>query len=318
MEEINCPLCGASHTKLLFKRPDYTHRISDVYFKVVRCVRCSFVYINPRPSESEIHAYYPNEFYDVHHSPEDTLAIKKEMLQAKLNKVDHLEPGRALDIGCGKGEFLHMMQQQEWKVSGVEFSSKPPNLFDIDIHYGDLDQAPFEPCSFDLITMWAVLEHVYRPVDMLKKVNSLLKNSGTAVILVPNFHSIPGRLMRHDDIPRHVNMFTKKTFKKIAALTGFGIQRFIFDNDVFSGSVRGVLNYLLKLASGERLDEIVKQNRMPGKWGEFSGNLNGRPSKIMQRLDRLDIRLTPIFDAVLCAIHFGFIMTVEMRKNRSV
>jgi SAM-dependent methyltransferase len=312
MEHVPCPLCGALQHKQLFKRPDYTHQATDEQFSIVRCLNCTFVFVNPRPSLSEINTYYPKEFYDVGVTAERLLNEKQSTLHARLRLLEGLPPGRLLDIGCQKGEFLYIMKQRGWEVHGVEFSKTPPNVFGLPIHYGVPENAPFEAESFDLITLWAVLEHVHDPISLLQTVKRFLKRTGRAFILVPNFDSIPARFMRQDDVPRHLLMFTKRTLRIASARAGLRVVRFVFGDDIFSGSTRGVLNYMWKLAHGERLEDIVAQNRSLARWDEFSNYLNGKKSDLMLRIDRLDIHFTPYLDRIVNLLGFGFIMTAEV------
>ena len=314
MEYIHCPLCEADDTKFLFTRKDFTHRVSDVEFIVVRCKKCGMVYLNPRPDQEEIHSYYPEEFYEIT-SKEELLRIKEQSLQAKYEMVKHIETGELLDVGCNKGEFLFFMHEKGWRVRGVEFSSKPPNVFNQNIFYGELEAAHFNDNSFDLVTLWAVLEHVNDPLGTLREINRILVPGGTLVALVTNFNSIPGRFLRHDDIPRHMNMFTRKTMSKMLQVAGLKASAFSFNQDIFDGSVRGMLNYLTKLSFGEKLASIVEQNRSRDRWYEFSSTLNGTESEFMKRIDALDMRITPFLNGVLDFLHLGFIMIVEAKKE---
>jgi SAM-dependent methyltransferase len=315
LELIPCPLCGHHEHRLVFERPDHTHQVGHESFRIVSCASCSFVFVNPRPTVRAIHAYYPHEFYQGGQSPADLLRDKKSTLDARMHLVSGLSVGRVLDVGCQKGEFLERMRQRGWEVVGVEFSSKPPNTFGLPIHYTVLKDAPLDPRSFDLITLWAVLEHVHDPVAVLKEVKRLLKPGGRALVLVPNFDSIPGRFLRHDDVPRHLLMFTRRTFRFAAQAAGLRVTRFVFSNDIFSGSTRGTLNYLWKLLHGERLAEIVAQNREPGRWREFSNTVRGRDSRLMLGIDRLDIRVAPVLDHLMDWLRLGFIMTAELEVS---
>jgi 2-polyprenyl-3-methyl-5-hydroxy-6-metoxy-1,4-benzoquinol methylase len=312
MEHVSCPLCGSSEYKILFARSDHTHGTTPEQFFVVRCRSCSFVFVNPRPSFSEIGSYYPREFYDTEKNAEQLLKDKEGTLDGRLALVGNLPPGRLLDIGCQKGEFMYVMSKRGWDVQGVEFSETPPNVFRLPIFCGRLEDASFAPESFDLITLWAILEHVHDPISLLKGVRRVLKPTGRSFILVPNFNSIPGRFMRHDDVPRHLLMFTKRTLRYAAALAGLRVKRYVFGDDIFSGSTRGVLNYLWKLAHGEPLEKIVAQNRTPGRWLEFASYLNGEENSLMLAVDRIDIRLTPYLDWLVNRVGFGFIMTAEV------
>lgn len=315
LEHVACPLCGSQDHRLVFTRRDHTHLVSDIKFHIVRCGGCGLVFVNPRPSVDAIHAYYPNDFYQVELNADELLAQKQQTLHARLKVMGNLSPGRILDVGCQKGEFLYFMRQRGWEPVGVEFSSKPPNVYNLPIHYTELKDAPLSAGSFDVITLWAVLEHIHEPVQVLREVSRLLKPGGRAFVLVPNFNSIPAQFMRHDDVPRHLIMFTPRTLGRAAGLAGMDIRRVAFGDDIFSGHTRGVLNYAWKLARGESIEEIVAQNREPGRWREFSEMIRGRPNRIMRLVDRLDQKVTPALDYVVNALGLGFIFTAELVKQ---
>jgi SAM-dependent methyltransferase len=312
MEAVACPLCAGVRHRFLFQRRDHTHYVTDEYFRVVRCRDCGLVFVNPRPGAAQIEAFYPDVFYEADVPPEQLLRDKQATLAARVRLVGGLAPGRLLDIGCQKGEFMLRMNQRGWQVQGVELSRKAPNLFGLPIFYGRLEDADFPPGSFDLITLWAVLEHVHDPVGLLRCLARLLQPGGRAFVLVPNFRSLPARLMRHDDVPRHLVMFTPATLSRAAAAAGLRVRRTVFSDDIFSGSTRGVLNFLVKRACGESYDEILVQNRSPQEWHRFSEWLNGKPSRLMAWVDRVDRRCTPALDALMRALRCSFTMTAEM------
>ncbi len=312
MQYIACPICKSEQHELLFDRLDHTHYVTTDRFRVVRCRRCTMVYVNPRPDQSEIKSFYTPDFYDVEVTVGKLLEEKQTSLEAKARMLGALPPGKLLDIGCQKGEFLFWMKRLGWEVRGIEFSETPPNMFNMPIHFGRVETATFEPSSFDAVTMWAVLEHVHDPVTALRQVSSFLAPKGRAYVLVPNFRSLPARFMRHDDVPRHLLMFTPKTLNRAAQLAGLRIRRLVFGDDIFSGSHRGLLNFAVKRAFGESYDEILAQNRSVERWPEFTTCLNGKPSRLVELADRLDKRLTPHMDRVTARLRCSFIMTAEL------
>ncbi len=312
MEKVPCPSCGGASHKVLFTKPDNTYGITDVQFPVVRCRTCRFVFLNPRPDIDTIHRYYPPIFYTADMTPEAVLAERRGSLDARLKMLRHLRPGRLLDIGCSRGEFLHRMREVGWEPFGIDFSATPPNMFNVPVFTGTVDQAPYPRESFDLVTLWAVLEHIHDPLPMLKQVRSFLKKDGRAYILVPNFNSIPGRFMRHDDVPRHVVMFTPRSLRDMAARAGLRVKTITFGDEIFSGSTRGILNYAWKLLNGEKIADIVAQNRASDRWFEFSCCIRGKESAFMLKVDRLDIRLTRYLDKIVNRLGYGFTMTAEL------
>jgi 2-polyprenyl-3-methyl-5-hydroxy-6-metoxy-1,4-benzoquinol methylase len=312
MEYTVCPLCRSDRHKLLFDRLDHTLYVTNDRFRIVRCLNCSMVFVNPRPGLEEMRMFYPPEFYDVNLPPEKLLVEKQGSLQARAELLAGLARGKLLDIGCGKGEFLFWMRKAGWDVQGLEFSLTAPNVFDMPIYYGQLESAPLKERSFDAITMWAVLEHIHNPIPTLSRLADLLKPGGRAFVLVPNFRSLPARIMRHDDVPRHLLMFTPSTLSKAASAAGLRIRRTVFSDDIFSGSTRGVLNFVIKRAFGETYDEILAQNRSAVRWREFESQLRGKPSELMQWVDSVDKRFTPLLDRVVRTLRCSFTMTAEL------
>jgi hypothetical protein len=146
---------------------------------------------------------------------------------------------------------------------------------------------------------------------MLQQIRRLLKPTGRLVILVPNVNSIPGRYMHHDDVPRHTTMFTKRTLHRALRLTGYRPINFKCGQDVCSGSVRGILNFVVKRLAGEAMDEILAQNRRAERWHEFSQQIKGKDSRLMKRVDLWDWKMTSRLDYWLDNLGLGFIMTVE-------
>lgn len=311
LEKVSCSLCGSSRHRRLFRRPDHRLQVTGEMFDVVRCRNCGLVFVNPRPDEDAIKQYYTDEFYETDKSPEEALVAIRSRLDGMYSHVDELAPGRLLDVGCYKGEFLEMMRRHGWEVHGIELHARPPNLFGLDIQYGALEQTPFEPASFDLVTMWAVLEHVLNPREILVQCRKLLKPGGRLVVLVPNFNSLPGRYMQHDDVPRHLTMFTKPTLYRLLRETGYRPTKFHCGQEVYSGTVRGVLNYAYKQLMGEPLSDIVAQARQPARWVEFCWHLHGKENEMMKQVDAWDQKLYKRLDRVVDSLGFGFIMTVH-------
>ncbi len=305
-ESVPCPLCGRSEARRLFRRPDHTYEMSEFSFPVVRCRSCSMVYVNPRPKPGYLSLFYPREFFGVQRHPRDVLIDQSESMQQKWQLLKDLPPGRILDIGCQKGEFLYFMQCRGWRGQGIEISPLSPNLFRQDIHYGPLATAPLETGSFDAVTLWAVLEHLLEPQEMLQRIQPLLKPNGRLIVLVTNICSLPGRWMRHDDIPRHLLLFSPQTLKSMLERCGWQVQRVHCNHVLFGGRHRGLFTYLLKWLAGESFADIVAQNRTPERWLEFTTLLHGKPSRLVEWVESWDKKLTPWLDQLMDRLGFGF------------
>lgn len=102
--------------------------------------------------------------------------------------------GKILDIGCATGWFLKDIQTEGWDVSGIEPSKTmvkyASDKLHLDILNTDLENLNLPEDSFDVITMWDVLEHLPLPDMQLLKTKKMLKKNGLLVIRVPDIKGI--------------------------------------------------------------------------------------------------------------------------------
>lgn len=235
LEYVNCNLCGSSRSKELFKEPDKRYRwISSCQFAVVKCKNCGLCYLNPRPTFESISRFYPKEYYTERESPE-----KEKQYQLEAAYWARMQPGRLLDIGCAGGGFLNKMESLGWEVQGMDLSRADLIRNHINVRYGQLPHLAYPESSFDLITAWAVFEHLHDPATYFKEVHRLLKSDGIFCLLVPNFNSLWARVQHSDDIPRHVHFFTRKSLLGYARLAGLELTTVEQSRDIYEGSCQG-------------------------------------------------------------------------------
>lgn len=202
-------------------------------------------FINPRPAFKYIPDLYTDEYYNREADPEALLAEKRGINVKKYSCFANLVsgPGRILDVGCQKGEFLAFMQSRGWDVQGVEFSDRAPNLYDLPVHYGGLDSADFPANHFDVITYWAVLEHIPEISLEVERAVRVLKSGGLLVLLTTNFNSLAARVLKLDDIPRHLVLFHKNTLEKLVSNNECATERIFTSDAIFRMSANCLLRY---------------------------------------------------------------------------
>lgn len=145
----------------------------------------------------------------------------------------YVSNGRALDIGCGNGTFLSFLKAHGWQVNGIEISEAAAKVakehFDIDVYIGNVRDAPFDDKSFDFINMSHVLEHVYDPTEVLRKVRKLLRDDGTVYLEIPNYDSTSRRFFGEYwfpwETPRHLFMYSPSTIRRQIKAAGFELVR---------------------------------------------------------------------------------------------
>jgi 2-polyprenyl-3-methyl-5-hydroxy-6-metoxy-1,4-benzoquinol methylase len=227
----NCPVCGSHDFEKIFDVVDYFS--SKEEFPVCDCKQCGFRFTNNFPSDDSIGKYYDSPDYISHSDSKRGLTNKlyhlfrKYMLRRKIDIVaSHAESGniKLLDIGCGTGYFMNAVKQRGWRVAGIEKEDKARQKaisnFALDIK----DEKGFfemERSSFDVITLWHVLEHLEKLNESLEKINDILTPDGTVVIALPNHHSYDARFYQGFwaayDVPRHLWHFSPPTIEKMLA-----------------------------------------------------------------------------------------------------
>jgi 2-polyprenyl-3-methyl-5-hydroxy-6-metoxy-1,4-benzoquinol methylase len=140
--------------------------------------------------------------------------------------------GDLLDIGCGDGDFLRAMRRRGWNTTGVELvDEKRSKLGARGIRaIGPEGWPGLDSASFNAVTLWHALEHLHKPLDVLRHVRRLLKPEGICVIAVPNAASPQARRDGSRwfgyDVPRHLWHFTPVTLARLLAQTGFAVREF--------------------------------------------------------------------------------------------
>ena len=229
LENVDCELCGGSDPRLLFVAKDrYGDPASE--FRVVRCKTCRLVYVNPRPTDDCISAFYPADYFDdevLHKSidPESLLWLEAR----RLRDIERFASGRSiLDVGCGTGQFLGAAKAAGWTTLGVEVSTLAAGYarehYGLDVIQKDVLAAQLPDETFDVVTMWMVLEHLHHPRPVLGEVFRVLKPGGLFVALVPNISSTQARIFGPTwpplDVPRHLYHFSQDTLRQLAASAG--------------------------------------------------------------------------------------------------
>lgn len=191
-------------------------------------------------------AYYRSPGYISHSSKPDSLIslfyvwARSIMLNYKYTLLKkHLQRNsRVLDVGCGAGSFLSFMKKKGFDVFGVESNAKARDICLKNNIEVQSTESKLPLASFNIISLWHVLEHLPSPESSLGKYRELLKPGGILVIAVPNFES-------HDrihyqnhwaalDVPRHLWHFTPKGLISIAESSGFDLlQKRALGLDVF-------------------------------------------------------------------------------------
>lgn len=205
------------------------HSVSQEIFNLFYDSNLDMLVTHPQPSLDQLGKYYESDDYISHTDSKRSLfekayhIVKGIALKNKLNLInlEQSAKGAILDIGAGTGDFLAVAKQNGWTTTGIEPSPKAKSIaISKGISFVE-NTTELANHSFDVITMWHVLEHVPDIDFQIKELKRLLKPTGTLIVAVPNFKSFDakhyGKFWAAYDVPIHFWHFSKKAIELLFA-----------------------------------------------------------------------------------------------------
>jgi SAM-dependent methyltransferase len=230
---MQCLICGGLRQRAIF---------NELGIEILECRECKHIF-----SSFSANPHYDGYWGDEVEEDEQFYwnRARKRMRQEFFRKVLAGRSGQLLDVGCGLGFFLKAITPYEdWKGYGYEISSAAvryarETLGLSNIHCGPFENVDLPQNSFDLITMWDVMEHFLRPDPLLRRCHGLLKGGGICFIYTPNVHIQLARarimrLLRGEQPgiaylqPRdHLHHYSVDSIRKLLERNGFSHVEFL-------------------------------------------------------------------------------------------
>jgi SAM-dependent methyltransferase len=179
--------------------------------------------------------HYPDSYY---YGRDPSVPVQYARYRKQLAILPK-KTGKLLDVGCATGAWLLIAQNAGWECYGTDFVSVQGQIPKIDIRIGAFPSINYESDFFDVVTAWGVMEHIYAPSQYFSAVRRVLKNGGRFIFLVPNANSLWSRWAYKEDIPRHVQFFTKKSIVNYSRKYGFDIAHINITNNIYSRPATG-------------------------------------------------------------------------------
>jgi 2-polyprenyl-3-methyl-5-hydroxy-6-metoxy-1,4-benzoquinol methylase len=259
LPEIVCVCCGNRAVRQFDASPlDYC---LDKKFDIYRCVNCGHG-ITGNIEKNDLLSLYEEGAYD----PKEKFwhKILRPLLNSfEISKVNYLNSNKQegkllLEIGTGKGSFLHSAVKAGYDAYGIE-----PSTRSYKIAKSKCGERVFQ-CTleemhlrvelnkkFDFIFLWHVLEHLHEPENTVRILKSFLKPNGILIVGVPNFDSYQSKIGKsnwyHLDPPRHLSHFTPHSIDIFLQKNSLAVRR-IFFNSFFQnmlGDIITINNLLL-------------------------------------------------------------------------
>ena len=235
-------MCGAQSWHEVGQAQDFEYATcsNDWTFRV--CERCGHVQMDPLPAPETLRVIYPDSYYSYRMESIHPIArwAKHRLDRAKFGWITggmRMPVGGYLDVGCGDGRYLQMMIEQgvdSARTHGVELDAaavESARAKGLNVIQSRIEEAgELLPGSYDLITMFHVIEHVERPDEVVARLRSLLRSGGVLALETPNFDCADARLAGRRywggyHTPRHWHVFTSTSLQQLLRRHGFQIER---------------------------------------------------------------------------------------------
>lgn len=242
----SCPLCGGRHQSEYAYCTDNV--ISGESFSLLECKDCGLVFTFNAPSDKKADSYEKLEQkLQLGESPKGIVNVlhyvcREIMLRRKCRLIRRLlgrKKGTLLNYGAKTGFFSDYMIRKNWAVTSVE-KFHQERQFALELFHHRMidvkDMIYIKEETFDVITLWHVLEHNNNPDKLLKQFYKILKPDGILVMALPNINSTDAGYYRSNwaafNVPRHLWHFKPSVMAKVAKENGFIMmhrERMFFD-----------------------------------------------------------------------------------------
>ncbi len=223
----NCPICANSQFEIWLKTKDYF--LTKENFDLFKCSQCGLVITHPFPYKKDAEKYYQSDEYFSHPEKKKNIIaalydwVKQRNIKYKYRQATSgLNPGRILDIGCGAGDFLTYAQSKGWEVCGIEPNEKAKTHSEKRLNakiFKPEEIVNFNNNTFDVVTLWHVLEHIEDLNEQIGQLKRILKPQGRVIIALPNLNSADAHHYREFwaayDVPRHLYHFSFKNIREL-------------------------------------------------------------------------------------------------------
>lgn len=202
-------------------------------FHILRCKRCSLLFVGERLSQKQLQAYYEKMPDDFAYSDTENIKNLKYYYLTLIGLISKkISTGKILDVGCSSGQFLDCLQG--WECHGIErdsrYAQKARLKYGNNIHIGTLQDYESRQGYFDVITLQDVLDHMPDPLQALTKCHALLKPDGLIAVKVHDFSClyalISGSKCYAFTPPNHLVYFNRKNLTQALSLSGFQVEQY--------------------------------------------------------------------------------------------
>lgn len=235
---MTCPLCQSSRS--ILKRTFKVEQLGGLWEKIFsfnpfeaceskeirkrQCAQCSLIFFDPP-------FYGDAKFYEKLSMHSWYYETNKWEFEVASQIIAEHNPASVLEIGCGSGNFLDMIQDVAGHVEGLDINEdaiRKCRSKGITACKGNIESLNN---TYDFIALFEVLEHLNGLSDIFEKLLARLNPDGRLIIAVPN----PEGYLKEVDInlldmpPHHNSSWPKETFEYVAGMHGLHIEGYFLE-----------------------------------------------------------------------------------------
>lgn len=163
-----------------------------------------------------------------------SVAVSDEMKEFRIRQFSewireyHLEGKRVIEIGCGKGEYLALLEITESEAFGLEHNEESvaeaqKNGHNVYSGFIKDEQTLIDGYPYDAFLCLNYLEHIPEPGLFLKGIANNLADDSYGLVEVPNFNMMIEKSLYSEFIQDHLSYFTKDSLSNLLSNCGFEI-----------------------------------------------------------------------------------------------
>lgn len=216
----NCRICNSTRISLVYKTEDLF---------IFKCLNCKAVFLGNQLDEKTIkslYGYYGHSTFSDRISPTTKLHYERLLDSFKRQRKNNA----IIDVGCGAGHFMQCAAEKNWKIDGTEISDEAIKIARgkrQNVIKGDIASLDLEKEKYDIATLFELIEHVFDPEGMIKKLSYIVRSGGLVYMTTPNYNSITRRILGnrwgifHKE---HIFYFTPRDLAQLLNKHGFKIK----------------------------------------------------------------------------------------------
>lgn len=258
---MKCIFCRNEDFKIFYSSNNYPSSVqkllreeqisSDkkINMQILQCKACGLIQLN-RPSYIKEN-YYSDYLMTTSHSTYSK-SYSNKLAEDFVRKFD-LDGKNVVEIGCGDGNFLKILEMNNINVLGIEPSKRAFNLAikkGLNVLNEYLTKKTGLKNTFDAFVIRQVLEHISKPNDFLQDIKYLLKSNAVGLVEVPSLHKATEYRRFFDFFPDHVAYYSNSTLSKVLDSNGYEVL------DIFRSAGEEYLVAYVKVKEKKDLENI--------------------------------------------------------------